>query len=257
MTFDLYVPTTGWLQRLDPRTKLLLLGVGTTLIISAPGPLLLGIWLLLLHLVLRSSGVPWSRMGWVAQQLRFLFVVILLLFPWFVAEGQLLLALGPLRLTSGGLLAALTTALRLWAMSLLTLALLMTTTQRELVRGLVALGVPWSWGFTLSVALRQIPSLLRHVQQIQEAQAARGWDAERGAWLHRLRAVQPVLIALAIHVFRTVDTLTLAMTARGVGRSGPRTVRQPLQFTWRDALAAALAVAVLGVALLWRWRGSA
>ena len=254
MLFDLYVPGPGWLQRLDPRTKLFLLLVGAILIIGAPGPVALFVWLALLHGVLWSSGVPWSRLGWVAQQLRWLVLIILLVFPWFAASGETLVEVGPLYLTAGGLETAASTALRLWAMSLLSTALLMTTSQRELVRGLVALGVPWSWGFTLTVALRHIPSLLRHIQQIQEAQAARGWDPARGGWLQRLRGVRPVLIALVIHVFRTVDTLTLAMTARGVGRGGPRTVLYPLRLGWRDGAAIILALALLvGVVVQRRW----
>jgi energy-coupling factor transport system permease protein len=149
------------------------------------------------------------------------------------------------------MLAAVATALRLWVMSLLVTSLLFTTAQPELVRGLVALGLPYQWGLTLATALRYIPTLAQQIEQIQEAQRARGWDAARGDVLKRLGSLSPVFVALTIHVFRTVDTLTMAMTARGVGNAGPRTVRRPLRMEWQDWLALGIGVVVIGVWMLW------
>ncbi len=253
MLFDLYANAPGWLQRLDPRSKLAILGVGALLFIVADGVGALLLLLGTLHLGLLSSRVPLSRVTWVLAQLRWVLVVILLLFPWMAAlPGSPLVQVGPLSVTGASVLLALETALRLWSMSLLVMALLFTTTQQELVRGLVALGLPYRWGLTLAVALRYIPSFARQIEQIQEAQAARGWDATRGDLLKRLRGLGPVFVALIIHVFRTVDTLTLAMTARGVGNPTPRTVRHPLRMTGRDWLALALALGVLLAALGWR-----
>ncbi|HEX8683709.1 MAG TPA: energy-coupling factor transporter transmembrane component T [Ardenticatenaceae bacterium] len=249
MLFDLYVAAPGWLQRLDPRTKLALLVSGAVLLLTVEGALPLAALLAALHLGLRASRVPWARIGWVVSQLRFVLLVILLLFPWIAGvPGRILVEVGPLAVTDASLLAAMETGLRLWGMSLLVTSLLFTTAQPELVRGLVALGLPYEWGLTLTTALRYIPSLARQIEQIQEAQRARGWDAARGDVLKRLSALSPVFVALTIHVFRTVDTLTMAMTARGVGNPGPRTVRRPLRMQTRDW--AALVIALL-ITVLW------
>lgn len=235
MLFDLYVPEAGWLQLLDPRTKIILLFLGTIFFISAPGAVELLFMSVLLHLILWSSRVPWARMRWVLIQLRTVLLVILLLFPWMGTEpGVMLLDGGLFEVTSGDILAALSTALRLWSMSLLVMALLFTTKQAELVRGLVRFGLPYQWGLTLAIALRYIPSLTQQIEHIQEAQQARGWDTTRGDVLKRLRGLAPLFVALTIHVFRTVDTLTMAMMARGVGRATPRTVRNPLRMAGQD-----------------------
>ena len=185
-------------------------------------------------------------MGWVLTQLRFVLLVILLLFPWMANQpGLTLLDGGLFELTSGDILAALATALRLWSMSLLVMALLFTTKQAELVRGLVRLGLPYRWGLTLAIALRYIPSLTQQIEHIQEAQQARGWDSTRGDILKRLRGLAPLFVALTIHVFRTVDTLTMAMMARGVGRSSPRTVRHPLRMSRQDWVALIIGLLVM------------
>lgn len=238
MLFDLYVPEAGWLQRLDPRTKLALLLLAAFLFIAAPSVIEQLFITALLHLTLYTSRVPWGRMGWVLAQLRPLLLVILLLFPWMANEpGANLLDLGTFQVTDGDILAALATALRLWGMSLLVMTLLFTTKQAELVRGLVRLGLPYDWGLTLTIALRYIPTLTQQIEQIQEAQQARGWDTTRGDILKRLRGLAPLFVALTIHVFRTVDTLTMAMIARGVGRSKARSERRPLRMARQDWLA--------------------
>jgi energy-coupling factor transport system permease protein len=244
MIYELYVPARGWLQRLDPRTKLLLLPAGVLLFIATGDVLSLLLLVALLHLMLRSSRIPWRRMLWVVTQLRFVLLVILLLFPWIAGEpGRLLVQAGPFTVTDQSVLRALEIATRLWGTALLAMALLFTTTQTELVRGLVALGVPFQWGLTLALALRYIPSFAQQVQQIQEAQASRGWSATRGDLRRRLRNLFPLFLALSIHVFRTADTLTMALTARGAGRPGPRTARQPLRMSGNDWAVLLLAVA--------------
>ncbi len=252
MLHDLYGPTTGWLHRLDPRTKLGLEGVAALLFLTASGPVALALLLAALHGLLLTSRVPWSRLRWVVVQLRWVLGVILLLFPWMAAEqGGVLLRLGPLALTEPGLWRAAEVALRLWGMSLLVSALLFTTGQQELVRGLVALGLPYRWGLTLALTLRYIPTVASQIEQIQEAQATRGWDPARGGWLQRLRGLGPVLVALVIYVFRTVDTLTLAMAARGVGRGTIPTARQPLRMARRDWVALSVGA---GIVIAWLMR---
>lgn len=246
MLFDLYVHEAGWLQRLDPRSKLALLFLGAILFITATNAAELLLMTALLHLILWSSRVPWARMRWVLVQLRLVLLVIVLLFPWMANEpGVTLLDGGLFEVTSGDILAALATALRLWSMSLLVMSLLFTTKQAELVRGLVRLGLPYRWGLTLAIALRYIPSLTQQIEHIQEAQQARGWDTTRGDVLKRLRGLAPLFVALTIHVFRTVDTLTMAMMARGVGRSSPRTVRNPLRMARQDWIVLAMAAFVM------------
>ena len=138
-------------------------------------------------------------------------------------------------------------------MSLLFFVILFTTRQNELVRGLVKLGLPFEWGLTLSIALRYIPSFSHAIVQIQEAQAARGWQVERGDLLGRLRGMAPVLVALIINVMRTGDTLGMALAARGVGGGRPRTVWRDIRMGRGDWLALALLALVFAVLLFTRF----
>jgi energy-coupling factor transport system permease protein len=206
------------------------------------------------HIILLTSRVPAGQIAWVWRQLRRVLVIIVVMFPLFSRlPGPVLFELGPLTVTWAGVLAGLATAIRVIGMSLLFFVILFTTRQNELVRGLVRLGLPFEWGLTLSIALRYIPSFGHAIAQIQEAQAARGWQVERGDLWGRLRGVAPVLVALIIDVLRTGDTLGMTLAARGVGAGQPRTVWREIHMGRGDWLALTLIAALLVVALYARF----
>ncbi|MEI2690249.1 MAG: energy-coupling factor transporter transmembrane component T [Anaerolineae bacterium] len=254
MLFDLYVSTNGWLQRLDPRVKIALtLGWAILFVVFDSVVALLAL-LAGVHLLLLSSRTPASQIVWVWRQLGRVLVIVLLVFPLFSRlPGPVLFELGPLTVTWPSVLAGVATATRVIGMSLLFFVILFTTRQNELVRGLVRLGLPFEWGLTLAIALRYIPTFTHTIGQIQEAQAARGWQAARGDLRGRLRGVTPVVVALIIEVLRTGDTLGLALAARGVGSGQPRTVWQDISFSHYDWLALALIVVALAALLYLRF----
>ncbi len=226
LIFDLYVPGRSWLHRLDPRVKLgaTLLGVITTFLL--PGPLSEVLFLLGVILILRDAGVTWEKLRWLWLQMRVVVLFILLLQPFFTPVGPVWLTLGPLQLTQGGVTRALHLAFRVLNMSFVTGGLLFTTEQRALVRAFVRLGLPYTWGLTLSLTLRFLPALNDLFTTVREAQASRGWIAQ-GNPIQRARDYLPVLVAVVIGTLRMGDQLTLALAARGLGASRRRT-------TWHD-----------------------
>lgn len=252
MLFDLYVPTDGWLHRLDPRIKIVLVLGGAALFVVFNSVVAQLALLLAVHAILLTSRVPARQIGWVWRQLRRVLIIIVVVFPLFSRlPGPVLFEIGPLTVTWTGVLAGVTTATRVIGMSLLFFVILFTTRQNDLVRGLVRLGLPFEWGLTLAIALRYIPTFTHVVGQIQEAQTARGWQVERGDLLGRLRGVAPVLVALIIEVLRTGDTLGMALAARGVGSGQPRSVWRDIQMRrsdwWALAILALVFTALLAV----------
>lgn len=251
MLFDLYVPADGWLQRLDPRTKIALVLCGAALFVVMNQLLVLLGLLALIHALLLTSRVPLRRIGWVWRQLLRVIVIIVLIWPFFARlAGPEMFSIGPFTITWTSVWAGLAAATRVVGMSLLFFVILFTTRQNELVRGLVRLGLPFEWGLTLSMALRFIPTFSQTIAQIRDAQAARGWQVDRGDILGRLRGLIPVLVALIIDVLRTGDTLGMALAVRGVGSGRPRTVWRDIRFARRDWVALTL-IALIFVALVY------
>jgi energy-coupling factor transport system permease protein len=247
LTLDLYIPGRSWLHRLDPRVKLAaaLLGLVTTFLL--PSLLAQALFLAAVVMGLSLTGVPRRRLVWVARQMALPVLLILLLQPLFTPAGRELWALGPVRLTLGGYRAAAGLALRALNMAFVASGFLFTTDQRALVQALVGLGIPYTWGLTLSLTLRFLPAIGNLFEAVRDAQAARGW-VPKGGLLRRVREYLPVLVAVVIRTLALSDQLTLALAARGLGATGRRTVwRAPRmrRVDWITLFLVALAFALL------------
>ncbi len=122
-----------------------------------------------------------------------------------------------------------------------------------MVRGFVALGLPYDWGLTVALALRYLPILAGLFEQVREAQEARGLDLAQRSFLARLQAYRPILIAVVIGALRHGERLGWALEARALGGGGTRrTAFRPLSFHQGDYLALGVLFAILAGAVLLR-----
>ena len=83
MVFDLYVHENGWLQQLDPRTKIVLVLCGVVLFVAINSVLMLVALLLAVHGILLTSRVPLRQIGWVWRQLLRVILIIVVVWPFF------------------------------------------------------------------------------------------------------------------------------------------------------------------------------
>ena len=176
---------------------------------------------------------------------------------FFVRTGNELLAVGALRITTGGVEAAILYTLR-FLFLLLMGSLLMLTTQpmaltdaaERLLAPLARLGVPVSEGMlVLSIALRFVPTLGEDARAIANAQIARGAKLEGGRFRDRIAAFIPLAVPLFSAAVRHADRLAGAMEARCYTGGTGRTHYRELRFHRRDAIAAVAFVLYL-VALI-------
>lgn len=231
--FDSYIPGASLLHRLDPRVKLWATLLCLAFVFMLPNVIYQAIFILAIHILLLAVDIPVAVLGRLWRQMAVLLVLILVLQPFFSPSGQTLIALGPLQLTSGGMLKALELAIRAAAIAFVTCTLLFTTPQPTLVRAFVKLGLPYTWGLTISLALRFLPAIEDLFHTVRDAQAARGWVAQ-GGLLKRFRDYIPILVAVLISTLRMSDQLTLALAARGLESTQSRTSWRELQMSARD-----------------------
>lgn len=255
--FDLYLPGNSWLHRLDPRPKMwaiLLAGV-VGLMFKQIG-VLAGL-LLLAHLALLSARIPADRIRWLWSRLVPLLAMILILQPLFApGPGPDLVSLGPLRLTLTGILGGASFALRAAALAFVVAILLLTTDPTQLVQGMVKLGLPYSWGLTVGLAIRYLPTTYGLFVTVREAQQARGWMTDRGNLLQRVRSYLPILVATIIAALRLSDYLGLALAARGLGYPARRTVWHDIDMKLADWLLVGLVtIAFGGLVAVRYWAG--
>lgn len=243
--FDLYVPRESWLHQLDPRAKLWIVLLAGTAGLLYRQMAVLAFLLLLAHLALLSARIPASRLGWLWGRMAPLLLMVLILQPVFMpGPGPDLLRLGPLRITSSGILEGVSFALRAAALAFVAAVLLLTTEPNDLVQGLAKLGLPYSWGLTAGLAIRYLPTTYGLYVSIHEAQQARGWIVGQGNLVQRARSYLPILVATIIAALRLSDGLALALAARGLDYPARRTVLRDVRMRPADWLAVVLATAL-------------
>lgn len=256
--FGRYWPADSAVHKLDPRTKVL----GTLFVVvaifcagNAAGLALVAAFLVAVVLVAR---IP------LAQALRsiapLLFIVVLtgLFNLLFVQGGQVYVDWGWLRISEEGAMLAAFISARLLLLLLAGSLLTLTTTSMDvteaierLLQPLARIGVPThEFAFVMGTALRFLPQFAEEFRQIRIAQVARGAKLSTSPMRAGLSSITSLVVPLFASVFRHADTLSDAMEARCYHGAKGRTRLHPLAFDRRDAVAAAVLVALLAAVLL-------
>jgi energy-coupling factor transporter transmembrane protein EcfT len=124
---------------------------------------------------------------------------------------------------------------------------MLTTSQRDMVRALVKLGLRFDFGLALSISLRFLPTFGLTIESIKDAQRARGLELDRGGILKRARNYVAVLVPTIVSALRTAETLSLALQSRAYGARADRTYLRDLSMRRSDAVAIAAVVTALVV----------
>lgn len=238
---------------LDPRARVLLL------VLSLAPPLLFndprgtGACALLYLAVGAATGA--------GPALRSAGLVLLPLVPTSMAlwalllgQGEVVARVGPFALRDVSLLFGLAMGLRFTAWTVAGVAFVALTPVEELAWALHRLGLPYPVAFGLSTSLRLARQLRETAISVAEAQQSRGLDLTSGSLGERVRKAAPMLIPLLVLSLRRVNSMAMAMEARGYG-AGRRT--SWICWRWSAADTGAVLAAAVGVALCaWlRWQG--
>lgn len=260
-----YIPTGSPIHRLDPRAKLLAVGL---LIIATVIATRYVSNVLLLGSVLALVLIARLPLGYILSAVKPALPIIVIL-----ALLQLLFYRGPMeethplvdwhmvRITTAGLRMVIISLLRFLDLLFLTSLLTNTTTTGELTRGLERLLQPLEsmhlpaheLALVGSIALRFVPILGEQMESILMAQEARGVAEVRGRWqvLHNAKRVAALVVPLFVDAYRRAEEMALAMQARCYRGGRGRTHLIELVFGWRDYVALAtvilLTAAIFGV----------
>ena len=257
VTLGQYFPGESFVHRLDPRTKLLATIALIAIVFVSKGFagfIAIAAFVLLTAI---STGVHLKFLFKGLKPIFFIIVFTFILNLFFQQTGDVLVELGFLKITTGGLTTAGFMAARLILLVISSQLLTLTTSPIALTDGLETLLRPLSKiGFPaheiammMSIALRFIPTLMDEADKIMKAQKARGANFETGNLLQRAKAMIPLLVPLFVGAFRRADELALAMDARCYHGGAGRTRMNQLKYGARD-LVAALAVAALLAAVI-------
>lgn len=249
----------SWAQRLNGRTKLLVLFLFAILMITVDNPRTLFVlfsFTLLLHIVARTSIYKWKVLAvllllglWGSMFSQALFYAQTPRSPLFVIispeAGILGQLTGGLYVYREGILYGAVQGLR--SASMLTLGLLVcwTSDPRQLLQAMLAWRLSPQLAFMLVTAIRFLPVLAAETGEIITALQLRS-DSQRGrtAVLRHLPYIAKPLLARCL---RRAQTLALSVVSRGFFLAGARKRKEVWALSERSACAA---LAVLVVALV-------
>lgn len=246
-----YLPGASWLHRRGPVTKLLWLAWVLVAAFLLPAPVLV---LLMAALLIVATSA--RSLGAVVRSLRIpavLMVSILVVNALFFPGGEDVLgAVGPIRLTSEGIMFGLMAAGRLLVAFMASVLFLLTTLPDDLLESLVGLGVSHRIAYVVLSAVQLVPRLQDRAAAILDAQQARGLTLT-GSLRSRLGALIPLVGPILLGSLIDVRERTFALEGRAFGSGGPRTayrqVVDPPIDRWLRWLAIVAIVATVVVAL--------
>jgi energy-coupling factor transport system permease protein len=173
-----------------------------------------------------------------------LLIIALIIFTLqivFYQNGLPVLTIGFLKITKEGITLGINTSLRMMIIFLSFVVFLGTTQTRDFVITLVdKLHVPHEYAYMFMIALRFIPTFIKEVALISQAQLSRGYQLEGWNPLKKITGFMPVAIPLVINSLKKAEKLALAMEVRGFNTNVKRTYYNPVMISKKDIAVSAL-----------------
>ena len=242
ITLGQYFPGNSPIHRLDPRTKLIMLVLYIVALFMAKSWISYGVMLAFLVFTVKISTIPPKSIVRGMKPLVLILVFTGVLNLFFTTDGKVLVDIGFITVTTGGLQRAVFMVARILMLISGTFLLTYTTSPIALTDGLEALLNPLKvikvpvheLSMMMCIALRFIPTLIEETDKIMCAQKARGADFESGSIIDRAKALIPILVPLFISAFRRADELATAMECRCYQGGEGRTKMKLLRYTVWD-----------------------
>jgi energy-coupling factor transport system permease protein len=253
--FTLYLPGDALVYQLDPRVKLAGFGLVFVLILLFNDPRYLAVVFAAVLACVVSAGKPAKSLVGFTYTLVPVLIATIVLWPFFEQSGESVFRYRWINITDKGLLFAAAMALRIVIPVVATLGLFLTTRRRDIIAGLVKIGLPYQAGFGITVAFGLVPMLVGNAQTIVEAQRARGLDINRGNIISRLAKSSTLIVPLMIAAIASIQNLAFSMDSRAYGVSASRTYLHEPVLTRLDRFLLAAMGFILITAVVLRFSG--
>jgi energy-coupling factor transport system permease protein len=241
----MFFPGNTIIHRLDPRVKIILMILVSTIIFATTNMLISLVILLAMVALWVMARLPASIVMSFLKTLlpvfAFLMVIQAIFYPGTTPIVQPLIPKfipligGAGMITLEGLLFAVVLALRLMAMIILLPLVSMTTPVHILALGMVRLGLPYRLAYTTTTALNMVPILQAEMSTIIDAQRLRAMQVfEKGKFMDKLKAYPALVTPLVIGSMRRAQSMAVAMDSRAFGATKNRTYIEDIHLTPMD-----------------------
>jgi energy-coupling factor transport system permease protein len=238
------------LSDLDPRVKLLILMVLSSVALILRSPFKIGMTLMLVMFMLVAGEVKCSEIYGKIKSMLGLVLVLFVSQCVFNRSGTPLLVIQNFTLaTQGGLETGIVVSLRL-CIILLTALVILTGEPRDYILAMTQSGIPYEIAFMSLAALRFIPMLREEAQDVLCAVQMRGTRLKKSGFKHKAKVYTSIMIPIIAGAIHRSEQLSIAMEARGFRAYPKRTSMRRLQFHTRDVIYLAVFSIVLSILVL-------
>jgi len=254
MTSSLYIDRPSPIHALHPITKMIGVAAFFAAVFSLEQPLAIAPFTAGLLAII---AVAHARPNLVRLRALAVAIPIATFAVWAIAyrRGDAIVSLGPLLVTRQGLRFGVGMGLKLESFLLLSIALLSTTRVEDLTIALTRFGLPYRFGFTLTLAFRLVPVFVDTAATVLQAQRLRSLDSGGRGLRERIRRTAPVIIPVFMGALRRADQMAMALEMRGFSLPGRRSGIVTATVGWGDALAVVIELAALAAVVVARTKG--
>ena len=244
-----YVPGNSFFHTLHPITKVIWAVLTGVLCFICQNVLFLAAISIINVIIFLTGGIV--REGRPVLKLFGVISALLLFFTvFFNREGALLFSYGIIRITDAGVLQGLVMVFRMLGALLPISIMIMLTPANDLAAAFVRyFHVPYKYAFAVTATLRFIPTLTGEMQQIMQAQAARGCELDKGGPIKRFGRVIPLTVPLLSSSVKKTEQMAISLEVRGFG-AGRRSSYRKTHFGARDIVLFTALAALYIVGLL-------
>jgi energy-coupling factor transport system permease protein len=250
VTFGQYIDVKSVVHTLDPRIKMLCVGVMMICTFMTRGFVSIAPLIVLALLIQVTTRIP---VGFTLRGYRLLFRTMLFFIPFQILFYRAAPGVEPhvywqwwvLSVSYEGILNSLFILCRVITLFHAVNMLMFTTTMMDLSDGAEIMLEPLKRlkfpineiVMTMTIALKFVPLLITELERLIRAQVARGVRFDQGGALARARKLVPVLIPLFVNALGRAEVLIVAMNARCYRGGEGRTKRRTMHTHSRDLVA--------------------
>ena len=158
---------------------------------------------------------------------------------------------GNYTITEEQLFYQLNVTLKYFSIMPLALIFFVTTEPSEFASSLNKIGVNYKAAYSVSLALRYIPTVQREYVEISQAQQARGADISKDAKLiRRIKGLISIVFPLIVTSIDKIETISHAMELRSFGKNKTRTWYRARDFAKADYIVVIVSALLIAVAVM-------
>lgn len=228
-----YSHKNTWIHRLCGVSKLLFFLLWSVVGMVTYDTRILAFMLVFSLVIFRMSKTEYKQISTVFKVISiFLTINLLAIFFFSPYEGtkiygsrtELLHLFGSYTITKEQIFYEFNVMLKYFTVIPVALMFIVTTDPSEFAASLNKIGISYSFGYAIALALRYVPDVQSDFTEIKHAQEARGIDMGKDASLpSRLKGILAILFPLIFSSLERIDVISNAMELRGFGKHKKRT----------------------------------